>query len=229
MKKIIFIFAFSLTYIITFAQTLEPTETKALVNVKTFNASGKPHAQEVLYFDNVLTQERDSLICDTEGKGSLLLLKNSSYVIKYMYLNKLTEYSKITIPNEEGLMSIDFSIGFEDSKDSDKASFNPLYFKANSSIIDLEYIPMLDDIIAAIKFNKNLSIQIAGYSCKEEEQNIIISQQRADAVKKYLTQKGADINRIKTIGNGYKKLEGEINLESECYLSRKVEFAILTQ
>jgi len=63
---------------------------------------------------------------------------------------------------------------------------------------------MLDTLASILKREKNLGLEILGYTDKlgTPEYNLKLSQERADACLNYLLKKGVDANKLKATGKG---------------------------
>ena len=77
-------------------------------------------------------------------------------------------------------------------------------FESSSSRLRSDSQKLLDAIGAALKTEPNARIEISGHTDKngKEEKNIRLSQRRAEAVKRYLVDKGIKSNRIEAVGHG---------------------------
>lgn len=62
----------------------------------------------------------------------------------------------------------------------------------------------LNELLEYLKLKKKMVIEIGGHTDTdgEEQDNLTLSQKRANAVKKYLIEKGIDASRIKAVGYG---------------------------
>ena len=79
-------------------------------------------------------------------------------------------------------------------------------FKPSKTDLEPEALQELDKVVRLMKSKKHLSIAVQGHtdSSGSAQQNETISQKRADAVTKYLIEKGIDKKRISTKGYGEK-------------------------
>ncbi|NDC93571.1 MAG: OmpA family protein [Flavobacteriales bacterium] len=77
--------------------------------------------------------------------------------------------------------------------------------------------------------NTKISIAINGHTddIGEEDKNLILSQNRADAVRNYLIDKGINASRLKSIGYGEKKPNVPNLNELNRAKNRRTEFEIL--
>jgi OOP family OmpA-OmpF porin len=82
-----------------------------------------------------------------------------------------------------------------------------LLFEFNKWHIDSQYYPDLDEIVRILKENKNLKIEIQGYTDNvgTEEYNQKLSEKRASAVMEYFSKKGIQKARLSIKGYGSTK------------------------
>jgi outer membrane protein OmpA-like peptidoglycan-associated protein len=108
----------------------------------------------------------------------------------------------------------------------DKAVLNKLvkvYFDVAKSDLKQQYYTQLDDILAALKKNPDLSVEISGFASQEgsEEMNRELSNKRAIEVLNYLNHRG--IVRRRIIAKGYGATKTETSKEE----GRRVEVRII--
>jgi OmpA-OmpF porin, OOP family len=104
-----------------------------------------------------------------------------------------------------------------------------LIFSQGKAEIDPLSFHELDGISLMMKDNSNMVIQLEGHTDNvgSPEANLKLSQERVDAVKKYLVKKGVSKNRIKTKAfGGSQPLKNEMTPEAKA-LNRRVEMRIL--
>ncbi|HRI52519.1 MAG TPA: OmpA family protein [Pseudomonadota bacterium] len=77
-------------------------------------------------------------------------------------------------------------------------------FQASSAILTTESLTVLDAAVKVLKDNPSVRIEIAGHtdSSGDAEQNRALSQQRAEAVMKYLTEHGVAATQLTAKGYG---------------------------
>lgn len=105
-----------------------------------------------------------------------------------------------------------------------------IYFDFDRATFKTEAYPELNKLEAMMKQNQNLMVEIAGHtdSYGTKEFNKGLSQRRAMAVKNFLTSKGIDPRRVKTVGYGEDKpLASNDDEEEGRQLNRRVEFKVL--
>ena len=102
-----------------------------------------------------------------------------------------------------------------------------VYFGHNSDqpngYEDIQYLEFL------MKNNPKVSVEISGHTDNtgNVDYNKFLSQRRADAIKKYLTEHGIDASLIKAVGYGIENPIGDNNTRIGRRLNRRTEFKIL--
>lgn len=103
-------------------------------------------------------------------------------------------------------------------------------FDPNSAHLTAEGRAVLDSVTSTLKGQEALKVEIAGHtdSIGSEAYNMLLSQQRAEAVRAYLVEKGVADERMSAVGYG--ELEPvETNESDEGRMAnRRVEFRIST-
>jgi len=88
----------------------------------------------------------------------------------------------------------------------DKIELRPIYFQQSKAIILEKSYPELERLGGILQENSALEIRIEGHtdSLGKEEDLLLLSEQRAAAIRDFLIGKGIEGRRIKTIGYGAK-------------------------
>lgn len=115
--------------------------------------------------------------------------------------------------------------------DENKFRLDKVYFELGSATILKSSHLQLDGLLAMMKKNPSMMIQIEGHTNRigDEDENIKLSLNRASNVKKYLTSNGIDQSRIKTKGFGSSMPIVSEDSEDGRAKNRRVEFIILSQ
>jgi outer membrane protein OmpA-like peptidoglycan-associated protein len=101
-------------------------------------------------------------------------------------------------------------------------------FETNKAILKEGSFKSLDQLAELMKRNKDMTIIIEGHtdSVGNPRDNLILSQNRADAIKTYLVSKGIEGGRIKAVGYGDTKPAGSNKTEEGRMLNRRVEVRV---
>jgi OmpA-OmpF porin, OOP family len=105
-----------------------------------------------------------------------------------------------------------------------------IYFETNKAIIKPESYPILDAIAATLQGNPDiLVVEVGGHADERntDEYNQRLTQDRSEAVKKYLIDKGVDGGRLKAVGYGESRPIDPRHNEEAWSKNRRVEFIIL--
>lgn len=104
-----------------------------------------------------------------------------------------------------------------------------LIFAQGKSVIDPKSYSQLDEVVEMMKENTRLEIQLEGHTDNvgSSKANLKLSQDRVDAVKRYLVDKGVSKGRVQTKAfGGTQPLRNEMTPEARGQ-NRRVEMRIL--
>lgn len=104
-------------------------------------------------------------------------------------------------------------------------------FQPFSAVLTPPSLKILDQAAKALAEVPTLRIEIAGHTdpAGDPQKNRILSQQRAEAVKQYLIQKGIDASRLVAAGYGADKPRHDNATPDGRAKNRRVEFNVLVQ
>lgn len=104
-----------------------------------------------------------------------------------------------------------------------------ILFDFDSYLVKRSYYPVLDNIFAVLKKNPMLKIKIQGSADNigAAEYNQILSEKRAQAVKKYLVEKGIEPERLKTVGYGSTRKAASNKTAAGRALNRRTDFLVM--
>ena len=106
------------------------------------------------------------------------------------------------------------------------SGLNRVHFDFDSASIDPQMADALDGNARYLKKHKSVSVVIEGH-CDQRgtnEYNLALGDRRATATEKYLSVKGVDSSRLKTVSYGEERPVDERQNESGWYLNRRAEF-----
>ena len=106
-----------------------------------------------------------------------------------------------------------------------------LIFEQGKAILNPKSFPGLDEVVALMKDNTKLVIQLEGHTDNQgnAKLNMELSQDRVDNVKKYIASKGIEKDRVKTKAFGGTKPILNANTPEARARNRRVEMRILNQ
>jgi len=105
---------------------------------------------------------------------------------------------------------------------------NDIYFEFNSYELTPEAMIVVDEFFQFLNENPTLKISIQGHTDNigNDEDNLLLSDNRAGSVYKYLIQMGIDSNRLIYKGFGESKPETTNQTEAGRAINRRTEFVI---
>ncbi|MEO0312580.1 MAG: hypothetical protein RIQ89_2237 [Bacteroidota bacterium] len=105
---------------------------------------------------------------------------------------------------------------------------NNIFFDFAKSTLKSESYAELDRLVLLLKQNINLEISLSGHTddVGHDNDNLLLSQARSNAVKTYLTNNGIAISRLTSEGFGEKNPIASNSTEEGRQLNRRVEFTI---
>ena len=182
-----------------FAQ-LQPTDSLALLKVLVVTADDDQPAQgEHLVFTNNATGVTYEGVSGGDGKFEILIPEGVKYNIKVTGFGH-DESKVMEIPLVDGPVVMNFT-----QKVSRVSKFElKVNFDVNSAHITEDSYGYIDQLFDFMEGKKSTNIEIGGHTDSDgsDEANMTLSQKRAEAVKKYLVDKGIDAARIKAKGYG---------------------------
>jgi OOP family OmpA-OmpF porin len=115
----------------------------------------------------------------------------------------------------------------EEDKRVVKDAINNLEFDLGKATIREKSFPSLDRV-AALLVNKNFSLKLAGHTDNtgSAELNLKLSKDRAEAIKAYLVEKGANASRIEATGYGKDQPIATNKTAAGRQQNRRVEFTL---
>ncbi len=221
MKKII-LFATILCSFKLSAQELAPVN----VTVQNFDEEPIPGAQ--IHFFDTKSDKTFYGIADAQGKF-IVNLEAGMYEIQLKSIGDVKDYNAIEIPKlGEGEMYGDVQMIIQYEEETSFTLSN-LHFETGKSIIKTSSYSELDELVKYLELKPDLKIEVAGYTDSDgsDQSNLNLSQDRSDAVKKYLISKGIDASRIISKGYGETNPVADNNSASGKGLNRRTEIHIL--
>lgn len=102
-------------------------------------------------------------------------------------------------------------------------------FKAGQATLDVASFLLLEQVVQLMRSRPELRMGLHGHSDKEGSpaQQLRLSKQRAEAVARYLEQKGIDAKRLEIEGFGDQRPIADHQTEAGRAMNRRVEFKIL--
>lgn len=222
MKKSIVLIASILINSLVFSQEVA----HAKVRVTDFDDNPISGA-EIQFFD---TDRDKTLKAVSKEDGTFEIdLEQGIYNIRLKSVGKTRDYQLIEIPELKGREqygTVQIMIQYEEES---TFTLSNLHFETNKSVIKQDSYEELDELVDYLKRKPELKIEIAGHTDNDgsEAANMVLSQDRADAVKRYLIGKGVSESRLTAKGYGEKKPIADNDSVTGRALNRRTEIHVL--
>lgn len=109
--------------------------------------------------------------------------------------------------------------------------FEDLLFQPSQTSLASEFVPELERVVRLLHVRPSMTIRIEGHADASgiHEKNQEISDQRAEAVRRYLIQSGIEASRLQMQGYGDSRPIADNSTEEGRRMNRRIEFVILTK
>lgn len=194
----------ALNFVLSFTNAQDSLQNKyALVEgvIRDFEQNVK--VGEFILFENTLTKGIQQTISNDSGVFNIELPYGQSYLIKIKGFNDAQNYIELNIPalkEEQSRVVYKVNIQFEPPK---QFTLDRVYFEFGKSSLTKESFAEMEELLEFMQRKKLTIIEIAGHTddVGEPEENLILSQKRAESVRSYLISHG--IEAVRVIAKGY--------------------------
>lgn len=205
MKSSLFLLFFS------FSSSVFAQVKTAPLRVKVVNSKGSPYAGDKILFVGQTKKDNYSGVTNSSGQFLIHLPEGQVYDIRIKSIGESLEYNELEIPAlpaDQYYEENTLTITYEAAKNY---TLNQLQFESGKASIKTSSYSLMNDLVEFMLLKPSLKIQIAGHTDSDGEaaDNLLLSQQRANAVKTYLVSKGISASRIIAIGYGETKPIGD--------------------
>ena len=195
----------ALNFVLSFANAQDSLQNNlALVEgvIRDFDQNVK--VGEVILFENTLTKDIQQTISNDSGVFNIELPYAQSYMIKIKGFNDAQNYIELNIPplkEEQSVVVYKVNIQFELPK---LFTLDRVQFEFGKSSLTRESLSEMEELLEFMKRKKLTVIEIAGHTddVGESEENLILSQERAESVRSYLIANGIEAARVVAKGYG---------------------------
>jgi outer membrane protein OmpA-like peptidoglycan-associated protein/Tol biopolymer transport system component len=194
------------------------------------NKSTQAPLAAIIHFENLTTRASvgDARSDPKTGKYQIILPYGAHYGIRAstdgfysvhenLELAQKSTYAEVT----KDLLMVPIAIG-------ETIKLNNVFFEAGLPVLKSESYPELDRLVTILKENMGIHIELEGHTDAKGNADAVmkLSQERVDAVKLYLVNKGIGADRISGQGFGATRPVAPSDTEENSKLNRRVEFKI---
>lgn len=168
-------------------------------------------------------------VSNAKGEVSMEVLGGDKYDIKVKSIGDALEYSTVEVPVlEKNQRYGTLSIGIKYELPKTFTLDNVLFDTGKSTLRASSYVE-LNELVELLKRKKNMTIELGGHTDNQgsEASNLTLSQNRANAVKKYLISKGIDASRIAAVGYGESQPVADNETSAGRQANRRTEVQIV--
>jgi outer membrane protein OmpA-like peptidoglycan-associated protein len=102
-----------------------------------------------------------------------------------------------------------------------------IFFESGKEVIKAESFTNLDKLASIMNSYEEANVMIEGHTDSQGEDNVLLSQERADAVKPYLSSQGVADARMTAVGYGETKPITDNESAEGRVLNRRVDFKLV--
>lgn len=199
-KNLSLVFLCLFIHSILFSQELKPNATQALILGQVTNFKKVPLKNETILFVDTKTKKEYSLLTDAKGGFKILLPVGAVYGLKYKNFTSDVDYTKMEVPKDADAT---YEVGIQIEPPKEFTLENVLFETGKSSIKSSSF-KQLDNLYEVLKAKNTMVVEIQGHTDNvgKPEDNLKLSQERAQSVCDYLIKKGIDTKRLVAKGYG---------------------------
>lgn len=226
MKKIIFIFTLFTCY--TVQAQLSGTEDQALLEVVVLDINDVPRNKDIIVFEGQNTKKKFKGITNSHGKFQILIPEGDVYDIKIQGLGEADDYSSIRIDKQDGIIESEIQIKYDPGK---VFTLNDVHFNSGQASLRADSYQALNDLVEILKIKSTMIIEIGGHTddIGDKENNMSLSDKRAQSVKNYLIKKGISSTRLSAKGYGETKPVAYNSTSEGRQKNRRTEVTIIKE
>lgn len=201
-----------------------------LIKGRVFNAKTKEPMSATIEYQDLVGNKKLGLAVSNVTTGAYQIVlpigKKYGYQAKKEGFYAISNFIDLTEQQNYEEKTIDLYL--VPIEKGETVRLNNLFFEFNKAVLQPESYQELDRLYELLKEQPSLKIEIAGHTDDKGAQmyNLELSQQRANAVKKYLLGKGVEAAQVTAVGYGEQKPLVSNSSEDNRAINRRVEFKV---
>jgi outer membrane protein OmpA-like peptidoglycan-associated protein len=171
---------------------------------------------------------------DAEGYAEVLVPTGTDYELVYLSLGKRDVNAKVSVkdkPNQNIKLTLRYKKRVVEKKSPVESANEPGFlldgvnFQSGKATILPESFPRLDSVLEFMTHKKSARIIITGHTDNvgKPAANKVLSEQRAQACKDYMVERGIDASRIEAVGFGDEQPVAPNETEEGRQRNRRIE------
>jgi len=222
-------FVFLLTAFSANAQHATGKVDSARVEVTVTSSKNLPRKGEDILFIAKKDNKVSTAHTGNDGKATLTVPAGDEYIITIKAFSDTSQFGTMKIPalgKGESFSTLAVDITYDPAK---TYRLDGLQFDVGKATIRPASVKQLDELLEYLQWKTDQQVEIAGHTDNTgvAADNIALSQQRADAVKAWLTKKGIAADRVTAKGYGASQPTADNSTEQGRQQNRRTEIRLL--
>ena len=212
------------------AGTITATDELSLVNFKVTDYDSIPEQSATIKCVSEDKKTKFEGSTNADGIFNVLMPEGKGYSITVEKFGKSFDFGQIRIPSVDG--PLQFSQLFRIrvvTNYIEKYILKNIFFETGKAELKKTSFAALNELYQSMKANSKLKIEIAGFTDNvgKDEDNLKLSQNRANTIRKYLTGRGITENRAISKGHGEKEPLADNATEEGRQKNRRLEIRVI--
>lgn len=207
---------------------IRPYRTLYVKGFVTDKISGKGLPSSVELFDNVNNKALMKVQTDEKGEYFITLPTGRDYTFTVNRKGYLFYSEQYTLSKKDADSTYQKNIALQPVALHANFVFNNILFKNNSFELPTAAFIELDKLVQVLNENPSIKLEISGHTDNvgKQEDNLVLSSNRAKAIVNYLSSKNIDAKRLSYKGYGSSKPIAENTSEEGRTKNRRTEFTV---
>jgi outer membrane protein OmpA-like peptidoglycan-associated protein len=208
---------------------LEATETESLLQIRIVSDKGEVIPGIMVTVDNAGGQRFVSRESDENGFLELLVPRGDTYYLGFVSLQEDEVKMEIAMPDKP-FITAQYELTHTPAV-TRSFVLKGVFFDTAKWTLRPESYPNLEHLLEFMTLKKSAVIRLEGHtdSVGNDQANQVLSQKRAEAVRRYLIKKGISPNRIEAVGYGESKPVATNDTEEGRQTNRRTVVTILSE
>ncbi|MCX6206592.1 MAG: OmpA family protein [Bacteroidetes bacterium] len=207
---------------------IRPYRTLYVKGFVTDKINGKGLPSSVELFDNINNKALMKVQTDEKGEYFITLPTGRDYTFTVNRKGYLFYSEQYTLSKKDADSTYQKNIALQPVALHANFVFNNILFKNNSFELPTAAFIELDKLVQVLNENPSIKLEISGHTDNvgKQEDNLILSSNRAKSIVNYLSSKNIDAKRLSYKGYGSSKPIAENTSEEGRSKNRRTEFTI---